>query len=78
MRSTLLPQDDCTIGDNAWNQIAGTTNSVIDCAGKVAVMVLVVLPAAGGVTVTFGWATIVVKLALLYRNDSAVVAVVSG
>ena len=37
----------------------------MDCAGKLAVIVLVVLPAVGGVTVTFGCDTMVVKFALL-------------
>ena len=43
----------------------GTTNKVIDCAGKVVLMVLVVPPPVGGVTVRSGCATIPAKLALL-------------
>jgi hypothetical protein len=40
---------------------------MIDCAGKVVLIVLVVLPVAGGVTVTLGCATIPARLALLYK-----------
>jgi hypothetical protein len=34
--------------------ICGTTRRVIDCAGKVVLRLLVVLPVAGGVTATAG------------------------
>ncbi len=43
----------------------GTINSVMDCAGKVVVMVLVDPLPDGGVTVTVGCATIAARLALL-------------
>ena len=43
----------------------GITNKVIDCAGKVVLMVLAVLPVAGGVTVTAVCGTIAARLTLL-------------
>ena len=56
---------------------------MIDCAGKVmgcvaeALMVLVVLPEAGGVMVAAGCATIAFRLALLYWKTWAAVAVLA-
>ncbi len=43
----------------------GITSSVIDCAGNFVPIVLAVPPPVGGVTVTFGCATIAFRLALL-------------
>jgi hypothetical protein len=41
------------------------TSREMDWAGKVVEMVLAVPPIAGGVTVTAGWATMALRLALL-------------
>jgi hypothetical protein len=43
----------------------GITSRVMDCAGKVALMVLAVLPLEGGVIVAGDWETIAFRLALL-------------
>jgi hypothetical protein len=50
----------------------GATISVIDWAGNVELMVLVVPLPAGGATFTLGCATIAFKFALLKRNTCAV------
>ena len=46
-------------------QALGTIRMVMDCAGKVVLRVLVMLPLGGAVTVISGWATIALRLALL-------------
>jgi hypothetical protein len=43
----------------------GTTKRVMDCAGNLVVMVLLILPDAGAVTATSGCETIAFRLALL-------------
>jgi len=50
---------------NNFGSAYGTTNSVMDCAGNVAVKVLLVLPEAGGVNAAALCATIPFKFALL-------------
>jgi hypothetical protein len=56
-----------TLGRRAGlrGQALGTTRIVMDCAGNVALSVLVELPPEGAVTVLLGWATIALRLALL-------------
>ena len=61
MRFLICPRD----------YIFGTTKRVIDCAGKVVLIVLVAPPAGGGLTAMSGCARIPAGLGLLYRKTFA-------
>lgn len=76
--STFAESLDTRSGRLAALQLAGTTIIVIDCAGKVRLLIVpVVLGETGGVIVAAGCATIAFRFALLYWKTCALVAVLA-